>query len=632
MADGGRKQPRSGERSPRGGEHGAGFDEDSGFRVGCGSSGFNWEAGDEREERHIVPPRREHQPDDEAPVKYKIYRGRIRDIKQFGAFVEIYGIKGRKQGMVHNTDKPKGADFRMNADVWVKVVACAGSRISLTMREVDQSTGDDLFPRSATGESGPDAANPSGPSHSGVVVDDDPTTRGPRRRLPSPERWELNQLLKAGVVPAQDLPGFDPDQGVLAEADVDEEDVEVELNENEPAFLKGQTQRAVNLSPIRVIPVPQGTMHRAAMTQSGLVKERKIQQEAQRNAMLDSIPKDLNRGWVDPMPEANERHIAQELRGIGLMGSELPEWKRASMGERPSFGKFSKKPIKEQREELPIYRFRADILRALTQNQMLIVIGETGSGKTTQMTQYLAEEGYAARGRIGCTQPRRVAASSVAKRVAEEFGCRLGEEVGYSIRFEDCTGPDTIIKYMTDGMLLRECLADRDLSSYSVIMLDEAHERTIHTDVLFGLVKDCCRRRPDLKLIVTSATLDAEKFSAYFNNCPIFTIPGRTHPVEIFYAKEPEADYLDAALVTVMQIHLTEQPGDILLFLTGQEEIDTSCEILYERMKALGSRVPKLIILPVYSALPSEVQTRIFDPAPRAPASASWPPTSPRPR
>lgn len=165
-------------------------------------------------------------------------------------------------------------------------------------------------------------------------------------------------------------------------------------------------------------------------------------------------------------------------------------------------------------------------------------------------------------------------------------------------------------------MLQRECLIDPDMSQYSVIMLDEAHERTIATDVLFGLLKKTVKRRPDLKIIVTSATLDAEKFSSYFYNCPIFTIPGRTFPVEILYTKEPESDYLDASLITIMQIHLSEPPGDILLFLTGQEEIDTACEVLYERMKALGPQVPELLILPIYSALPSEMQSRIFDPAP----------------
>jgi ATP-dependent RNA helicase DHX8/PRP22 len=143
-----------------------------------------------------------------------------------------------------------------------------------------------------------------------------------------------------------------------------------------------------------------------------------------------------------------------------------------------------------------------------------------------------------------------------------------------------------------------------------------AHERTINTDVLFGLLKGCIKRRKDLKLIVTSATLDAEKFAEYFGRCPIFTIPGRLFPVTILYAKQPEQDYLDAALITIMQIHLSQPPGDILLFLTGKEEIDTACEILYERMQSLGKGAPVLTVLPVYSALPSELQTKIFEPAP----------------
>lgn len=165
-------------------------------------------------------------------------------------------------------------------------------------------------------------------------------------------------------------------------------------------------------------------------------------------------------------------------------------------------------------------------------------------------------------------------------------------------------------------MLMREYLADNTLKNYSALMLDEAHERTIHTDVLFGLLKELTTKRKDLKLVVTSATLEASKFSTYFFDCPIFTIPGRMFPVEIMYTKEPEADYLDASIITVMQIHLSEPAGDILVFLTGQEEIDTCCETLHMRMKSLGELAPELIILPVYGALPSEMQSRIFEPAP----------------
>jgi len=147
-------------------------------------------------------------------------------------------------------------------------------------------------------------------------------------------------------------------------------------------------------------------------------------------------------------------------------------------------------------------------------------------------------------------------------------------------------------------------------------MIDEAHERTISTDVIFGLLKQELRARQDIKIIVTSATLDAEKFSNYFDNCPIFKIPGRAFPVEVKFSKEPEPDYFEASLQCIMQIHITEPKGDILLFLTGQEEIDSSVQIINERLKGFGDEIPPLLVLPVYSALPSEQQAMIFDAAP----------------
>ncbi|XP_074281252.1 putative pre-mRNA-splicing factor ATP-dependent RNA helicase DEAH5 [Silene latifolia] len=441
----------------------------------------------------------------------------------------------------------------------------------------------------------------------------------PLKRMNSADMFEIKQLIASGVLSIKDLPSFDErlaDETVYQQEDIEEE-LEIELNDEEPFFLRGQTRFAADMSPIRISKNPEGCLSRAAALAPALSKERREIRQQQERAILDSIPKDLNRPWEDPMPETGDRRLAHELRGVGLSAHDMPEWKKEAYGNAPTFGQKSRLSIQEQRESLPIYKLKKSLVQAVHDNQVLVVIGETGSGKTTQMTQYLAEAGYTTKGKIGCTQPRRVAATSVAKRVADEFGCRVGEEVGYAIRFEDCTSCDTVIKYMTDGMLLREILIDENLTQYSVIMLDEAHERTIHTDVLFGLLKQLVRRRPDLRLIVTSATLNAEKFSEFFYNCQIFTIPGRTFPVEILYVKEAETDYCDAALKTVLQIHLLEAEGDILLFLTGQEEIDYACEYLYQKMKALGNnQVPELIILPAYGALPSDMQSRIFDPAP----------------
>lgn len=270
------------------------------------------------------------------------------------------------------------------------------------------------------------------------------------------------------------------------------------------------------------------------------------------------------------------------------------------------------------RKKLPVYPYREEFLAAVKDHQILVLVGETGSGKTTQIPQYLHEIGYSELGKIGCTQPRRVAAMSVAARVAQEMNVRLGQEVGYSIRFENCTSKSTVIQYMTDGMLLREILTEPDLASYSCMVIDEAHERTLHSDILFGLVKDIVRFRSDLKLIISSATMDAEKFSKYFDDASIFMIPGRMYPVDIYYTKSPEADYVDAAVVTVLQIHVS-QPlnGDILVFLTGQEEIETAAEILTQRTRNLGSRIKELMICPVYANLPSDQQAKIFEKTPK---------------
>ncbi|KAI0648049.1 pre-mRNA splicing factor [Trametes meyenii] len=278
------------------------------------------------------------------------------------------------------------------------------------------------------------------------------------------------------------------------------------------------------------------------------------------------------------------------------------------------------KTIDETRKSLPIYQYRDQLLEAIKEHQVLIVVAETGSGKTTQLPQYLHEAGYTANGmKVGCTQPRRVAAMSVAARVAEEMGTKVGYEVGYSIRFEDCTSDKTVLKYMTDGMLLREFLTEPDLAGYSALIIDEAHERTLSTDILFALVKDIARFRPELRLLISSATMDAEKFSEYFDEAPVFY-----------------ANYLHAAITTVFQIHTTQPKGDILVFLTvsngpgqrvadelnsqvivqGQDEIEAAQENLQETARALGNKIKELIVCPIYANLPSEMQAKIFEPTP----------------
>ncbi|CAD7011644.1 unnamed protein product [Ceratitis capitata] len=566
-------------------------------------------------------------PDDPEPGK--IYTGKVANIVPFGCFVQLFGLRKRWEGLVHISQlrsEGRVTDVtevvQRNSNVKVKVMSIAGQKVSLSMKEVDQATGRDLNPLSHVApEDEMRDRNPDRPYsgtsllnlQGGSMDNDESDSRKRVTRISSPERWEIKQMISSGVIDRSEMPDFDEETGLIQKEEDDEADIEIEIVEEEPPFLSGHGRALHDLSPVRIVKNPDGSLAQAAMMQSALSKERREQKMLQREQ--DAVaPTNMSRNWIDPLPDEDESRTMTNTRGIGSGATiEVPEWKKHVIGGKKSSFDMS---LLEQRQSLPIYKLRDDLIKAVSDNQILIVIGETGSGKTTQITQYLAESGFTARGKIGCTQPRRVAAMSVAKRVAEEFGCRLGQEVGYTIRFEDCTSPETVIKYMTDGMLLRECLMESDLKSYSVIMLDEAHERTIHTDVLFGLLKGAVQKRPELKLIVTSATLDAVKFSQYFFEAPIFTIPGRTFPVEVLYTKEPETDYLDASLITVMQIHLREPPGDILLFLTGQEEIDTACEILYERMKSLGPDVPELIILPVYSALPSEMQTRIFDPAP----------------
>ncbi len=433
---------------------------------------------------------------------HEIYKGSVAKVTNFGVFVDL-NVLPPKEGMVHisqlskeRLNSAKEAGLRQSQSVYVKVISLGtnggGGKIMLSLKDVNQKTGQDLAPHRArareAGGTSKDSKNSGSAStsviHPGLDVaalkrqeEEEEAKRqatlsgmnanargssasngggGNRRakQLTEQELFEAQQLIRSGVLAVDQYPTFDQEGGMgMMAVEETEEEWEVDLAEAEPAFLKGQTKRSgKDLSPVRIVKNPDGSLQRAAMQQSSMAKERRELRQAQANSLMDSIPKDLSRPWEDPLPEAGERHFAAELRSINMSSFDgAPEWKQKAQSKTLSYGIISNKSIKDQRESLPVYRLKNELLRAISENQVLVVIGETGSGKTTQMTQYMAELGLTKNGMIGCTQPRRVAAVSVSKRVAEEYGCSLGEQVGYSIRFDDCTSPETIIKYMTDG-------------------------------------------------------------------------------------------------------------------------------------------------------------------------------------
>ncbi|KAH7682285.1 RNA helicase protein [Dioscorea alata] len=297
---------------------------------------------------------------------------------------------------------------------------------------------------------------------------------------------------------------------------------------------------------------------------------------------------------------------------------------------------FGYSTLERQRQRLPVFKYRTAILYLVENHATTIIVGETGSGKTTQIPQFLKEAGWAEGGRnIACTQPRRLAVQSVSARVAEEMGVKLGEEVGYTIRFEDVTNSGvTMIKFLTDGVLLREMMDDPLLTKYSVIMVDEAHERSISTDILLGLLKKIQRRRPELRLIISSATIEARSMSNFFHDrkrnqgdaandsAPstvpaILSVEGKGFTVEIYYLEEPCSSYLQAAVDTVLSIHDKEPVGDILVFLTGQDDIDAAVQLINENALDHRSHSSGLLVLPLYSGLSRSDQDLIFAPTPK---------------
>ena len=276
-------------------------------------------------------------------------------------------------------------------------------------------------------------------------------------------------------------------------------------------------------------------------------------------------------------------------------------------------------------QELPVARRAGEIARAIREHAVVIVSGETGSGKTTQLPKICLDAGRGERGLIGHTQPRRIAARAVAARIAQELGTPLGAAVGYKVRFTDRTRPDAYVKVMTDGILLAETQGDRDLARYDTLVIDEAHERSLNIDFLLGYVKRLLVRRPDLKLVITSATIDAERFARHFADrrgpAPVITVSGRLYPVEVRYrplgtadAEADDEEELEEAIAAAAEDLWREAPGDILVFLPGEREIRETADVLL-RVLARRPYASALEILPLFARLTVDEQQRVFAPS-----------------
>src|SRR5581483_11736014 len=320
-----------------------------------------------------------------------------------------------------------------------------------------------------------------------------------------------------------------------------------------------------------------------------LDRARGLREEAARRALLDEVATAV---------EAAEQHLANRRAGI---------------------------PTPRYPAALPVSERRDEIAAAIAAHPVVIVAGETGSGKSTQLPKICLEVGRGVRGMIGHTQPRRLAARAVAERVAEELGSEVGAAVGYAVRFTDRVSRQTLIKVMTDGILLNEIQRDRLLTAYDTIIVDEAHERSLNIDFILGYLKQLLPRRPDLKVIVTSATIDTERFSRHFGGAPIVEVSGRTYPVEVRYRPLVDVDAGDGddgddggggerdqiqGITEAVTELAAERPGDILVFLSGEREIRDTAEAL----AALA--LPDTELLPLYARLSAAEQHRVFQPHP----------------
>jgi ATP-dependent helicase HrpA len=326
---------------------------------------------------------------------------------------------------------------------------------------------------------------------------------------------------------------------------------------------------------------------------------------------------------ADAERELQERLVPLLLRDARRLGRRLEELRRrpderrraalqrdVAAAEERLARRQAAVPVRiDYPETLPVSERRDDIAAAIRDSQVVVIAGETGSGKTTQIPKICLELGRGVRGLIGHTQPRRLAARAVAERIAEELEVPLGSTVGYTVRFHDQVGEDTLVKLMTDGVLLAEITRDRDLTAYDTIIIDEAHERSLNIDFLLGYLKQLLARRPDLKLVITSATIDPQRFADHFDGAPVLEVSGRSYPVEVRYRPivDDDVDQVQAIVEAVDEL-CAEGPGDVLVFLSGEREIRDTAD-------ALKGSVPEgTEVVPLFARLSAAEQHRVFAP------------------
>ncbi len=342
------------------------------------------------------------------------------------------------------------------------------------------------------------------------------------------------------------------------------------------------------------------------------MNKRTIKQEL--NPLQQSLFTQLNDVML-----SDKRRLSESIHGIGKIKST--DAQQAVIAEIEQQIHLAKLRVEQRKsavknlivfpESLPVSQRKAEIEKLLSEHQVIVVAGETGSGKTTQLPKMCLELGLGNLGMIGHTQPRRIAARSVAARIAEELQTELGDLVGYKVRFNDQISDNTQIKLMTDGILLAEIQTDRFLNQYACLIIDEAHERSLNNDFILGYLKQLLPRRPDLKLIITSATIDVERFSKHFDNAPIIEVSGRTYPVEVRYrpiAEEDDQDQLQGILNAVDELQ-AEGRGDILIFMNGEREIRDTAEALQKQ------NLKHTEILPLFARLSAQEQNKIFHPS-----------------